>query len=229
MSRVILIDDGDTTILDPTEGPSRSETVRTLMHAWGRDQFREILRQVGLLDGDGPAATMPVIGEVVPSVVNLDKAWYEYYHVYNRNAPHYKYAADMNLETMGDTDLGEPVCSPFDGVVINCADYGGAWGKTVRVLGYEEGGEVVIWMGSHFQELRCRVGQRTYPGTEVGTIGKGPGGMYSAHLHEQIAVGEVLGPRAFVFGAPFVRPYEWYVAYGVDEALMTRLYDKDGS
>jgi hypothetical protein len=51
---------------------------------------------------------------------NLEKAWYEAAHRGPYNV-HPERCEDWNLETLGNTDLGEPLVAPWSGVVIAAA------------------------------------------------------------------------------------------------------------
>lgn len=229
--KTIVISGAETRLFEPSGDGGYDQKVKVakaLVDAWGENTTNRVFSDAGLapMASDG----MRYITRVVPPVVNVDKPWYEYGRVYGPHNGHPDYAADWNLESMGNTDKGEPICSPFDGVVINSENYGGAWGNIIRVMGIEEDGEghkLIVWMGAHFRRRLVKVGDVVAPGGLVGEIGTA-GGQYSAHLHEQIAVGKVLEPTAFVFGAPFVSPFEWYKArIGAD--LITRLHDKDNA
>jgi hypothetical protein len=165
-------------------------------------------------------------------MLNLHKAWYEttqspYFDPYNG---HPEFCEDWNLESGGDTDLGEPLVAPFAGIVINAFDAHGGWGKIARILGRLPDGPLVTWMGAHLDAIYVRVGQVVQAGDDVGTIGTG-NGRYAAHLHEQICEGEVPGPT--VFGTDrryqFKRPSVWYKAHGVDQDLIERVTAYDGN
>ena len=203
-----------------------ADLLRMAIDTWSPKEILAELRDMGIIIA---LPAVPKIDEVRPPMKNTDKAWYEYWRTEEPNAPHARYGCDWNLESMGDTDLGEPIVAPFNGVVINAGDYGGAMGRIVRIMGLcGDHNEVVVWMGAHFQEIASIVvGDIVAPGQLVGFIGKGPQGMYSAHLHEQISVSEVLGPTEFRFGGPFVDPVQWYTNHGVEEELMSRLVQKD--
>lgn len=209
---------------------SHVEVLRWLLESWGESSLRKAFLDLGV-ECPGQAGGVPFIEEVVPSIVNVQKKWYEAGTELGPYNKHPEWAADWNLESMGDTDLGEPICSPFDGLVINAEDYGGAWGKIVRVIGLDTFDNVapVVWMGAHFKEIKTRVGDVVTPGQVIATVGKGTNNMYSAHLHEQISKGRVTAPTAFIAGDPFVTPFDFYVSHGVDRELMERLYRKDNA
>ena len=214
-----------------SESAGLADLLGYLVDTRGEGAVMAALKEIGLLDPERPTNEgIPVIDRVMPPLVNQDKAWYEYYRVYEPDHPHARFGCDWNLESMGDTDLGEPLCSPFDGVVINAGDYGGTMGRIVRVMGYDEAyNEVVVWMVAHLHDVQTNItpGIIVEPGTIIGSIGKGPQGRYSAHAHTQIGVGEVLGAPEFRFCDPFVDPVAWYRDHGVDWDLLQRLVQKD--
>lgn len=177
---------------------------------------------------------------------NLDKEWYEASQRYGPYAarirslmrstflaflllPHPALCADWNLESGGDTDLGEPLVAPFSGLVLSARNWGGSVGQVVQMLGVTGGGEVIVWAGWHLQGYVVDAGQFVRMGEPVGAIGNA-GGYYrgAAHLHEQICVVNALGiPRPDLF-AGSDRRYGWqsppvfYVQRGVDPDLVAR-------
>lgn len=196
----------------------------------GEQWYRAKIVDCGSMGVAGaPFPIQPVAINFVPPMKNTDKAWYEAAHRFPPYNGHPEFCEDWNLETGGDSDLGEPLVAPFDGLVINARNFGGAWGKIVRILGRTLEGEVITWMGAHLDEIFVRVGDIVAAGDDIGTIGNADG-RYAAHLHEQICVGEVPGPE--VFGTDrryaFRQPSKFYVSRGVDAALMKRLVEFDG-
>ena len=179
-------------------------------------------------EGGEPQPIQPT-AQVVPALKNIDKAWYEATERYGPYNGHPTYCEDWNLESGGNTDLGEPLVAPFDGLVINASDVGGAWGKMVRIVGKTLEGELMCWCGAHLDEIYVSVGDNVAAGQDIGTIGTADG-QYSAHLHEQVSIGEV--PGVEIFGTDrrydFRRPSEFYVEHGVDQGLMDRLRKWDG-
>lgn len=162
-------------------------------------------------------------------MANINKAWYEASRRFGPYNGHPRYCVDWNLETGGDRDFGEPLVAPFNGIVINAFDAGGAWGRVVRVLGRTGDGILVVWMGAHLSGLTVAVGQTVQAGESIGFIGNADG-RYAAHLHEQICLGEVPGPT--VFGTDkrynFVQPDKFYIDEGVDPELVRRVVHYDG-
>lgn len=172
---------------------------------------------------------IPLATEFRLPMANLDKSWYEAAHRFGPYNEHPERCEDWNLETGGDSDLGEPLVAPFSGIVINARDYGGAWGKIVRIVGRTVDEELVCWMGAHLDKIVVRPGDVVRVGDPIGTIGNA-NGRYAAHLHEQISVGEV--PAPWTFGGDrrfdFRQPDVFYRERGVDEELVRRCVEYDG-
>ncbi|WP_423838060.1 M23 family metallopeptidase [Thermus antranikianii] len=100
---------------------------------------------------------------------------------------------DWNLRTGGDSDLGYPVQAVFPGTVVAAGWYR-VWGNLVVV-------RVDPWvqellqkaLGEPLEDLYVRYGhlhhtvvtqgQQVDAGECIGSIGKGDGGRYMAHLH----------------------------------------------
>ncbi len=170
-------------------------------------------------------AFLPPITQVVLPMININKPWYSPKHKYH--PPCY----DRNLETYGDTDLGEPLQAPFSEIVETARDLGGGWGNVIRILGYEKSGDWVAWMGSHFDVLCVQVGQIVEAGTLIGTLGRtGLPTASGAHLHEQISCG-ALPPVALLGGRPY---WDWidcdlfYREHGIDAELLKAISLHDG-
>jgi murein DD-endopeptidase MepM/ murein hydrolase activator NlpD len=164
----------------------------------------------------------------------LGLAWYTADQVWGPYTGHPYRCIDWNLESGGNTDLGQVIVAPFSGRVINAEWYRSArygyWGYVVRILGVSEAGEILCWMGAHCDQVFVEVGQLVQSGEEIATIGTG-GGSYSAHLHEQISIGTVPAPWSFPSGSDgftWVSPPAFYKARGVDPALVDRCVRHDG-
>ena len=98
---------------------------------------------------------------------------------------------DWNGNGMGDTDLGDPVYSTANGVVVYSAMYPGrGWGNVVIIRhGYRQNSGQIAFIDSLYGHLHRRavsLGQKVSRGQLVGTIGKGKGGIFPAHLHFEI-------------------------------------------
>jgi len=171
---------------------------------------------------------VPVITEVNLPLSDLSKPWYEATRVFGPYNGHPEFCEDWNLESGGDSDLGELLIAPFSGIVINAYDAGGGWGRILRILGVTLQGETVTWMGAHLNTITVVVGDVVTAGEIVGASGNA-NGRYAAHLHEQICVGAVPGPE--VFGTDrrydFRQPSVWYVEHGVPKDLIQRVTEMD--
>ena len=166
--------------------------------------------------------------EVVMAIVNTGKAWYSADSLFGPYDVHPQRARDWNLESMGNTDLGEPVQAPFEGDVVFASDAGGKHGKVVIVAGIV-GGELTCWHWKHADQITTRIWAHVKPGTRVCTVGTA-GGQYAAHGHEEFCIGAITGPTQDWRDPAFeyVDPAEWYKAHGVDAALLDRLTRYDG-
>jgi len=92
---------------------------------------------------------------------------------------------DWNGKGGGNTDLGDPVYSVAQGVVVFAQNFAHGWGNVVIVRhAYEEGGrqKLVDSLYGHLDRILVRNGQQLRRGQQLGTIGTG-GGLYEAHLH----------------------------------------------
>ena len=92
---------------------------------------------------------------------------------------------DWNGRGGGDTDLGAPVYSTANGIVLFAKNYYHGWGNVVIVRhAYQEGGQTkfVDSLYGHLDAIQVRYGQHLKRGQQLGTIGTG-GGLYPAHLH----------------------------------------------
>jgi len=177
-------------------------------------------------------AGFPRIERVCFPMRNVQKAWYESSQLYGPYDGHPERAEDYNLESMGNTDLGEPLVAPFRGLVICAKDFGGGHGKVLAILGVDRDGTLVVCRMKHLHTFAAgiRPGVWVEAGQDVGTIGNAGGYYAGAHLHLEIVTGAVPGPvedwRNPAY--QFVQPSAWLQALGVDRALVERLrkYDK---
>lgn len=92
---------------------------------------------------------------------------------------------DWNSSEGGNKDLGNPVYSVGNGLVVFARDARRGWGNVVIVRHtYISRGQLqsVDSFYAHMQKVLVREGQQVLKGTQVGTIGTNRG-MYVAHLH----------------------------------------------
>ena len=88
----------------------------------------------------------------------------------------------------GDTDLGDPIYSIGDGVVVFARDCHMGWGNVVIVRhAFREGGVVknIDSLYGHLNTLLVRRGQAVARGQKIATMGNAHG-LYDAHLHVEI-------------------------------------------
>jgi len=172
---------------------------------------------------------LPPITKVVLPMVNIDKPWYSPRHEYH--PPCY----DRNLETYGDTDMGEPLQAPFAGLVEFARDLGQGWGNVIRIMGYELGGDWgakwYAWLTAHWDKMYVEVGQIVEAGTLLGTLGRtGLAPERGAHLHEQYSFGRL--PSVETLGGE--GPWSWidcdrfYREHGIDAELLAAISLHDG-
>ena len=161
---------------------------------------------------------------------DLNKAWYAAHNrwKYDCHPP----AFDWNLETGGDSDLGERLVAPFSGIVLSAVDWKGRTGRVIQLLGITPGGKLIVWGGWHLLDMFVSGGQIVSVGDEIGTIGNADGEYY-AHLHEQICiVGRYGIPTPYTFVSD--TRYHWcncdefYIEHGVDRELVERCVRWDG-
>ena len=177
-----------------------------------------------------PVEGIPYADSFRLPMLNIEKAWYE-----TIQSPHfapYNYhparCEDFNLETGGNTDLGEPLVSPFSGIVIAAHDWSSALGNVIQLLGVTREGEQIAWAGWHLLEITVSVGQVVRAGDPLGSIGNAGGYYAGAHLHNQVCIVNKWGvPAPTTFAADgryeWVRPSVFYVQHGVDSNLVKRI------
>jgi murein DD-endopeptidase MepM/ murein hydrolase activator NlpD len=93
--------------------------------------------------------------------------------------------SDWNGVRGGDTDLGDPVYSIGDGVVVSAASAGGSWGNVVRIVHALPRGERVESLYAHLLDIRVGAGDIVRRGQRIGSIGTADG-RYPAHLHLEL-------------------------------------------
>ena len=112
------------------------------------------------------------------------------YYVYRGFSPNGHLGEDWNGNGGGNTDEGDPVYSIAHGLVVFSEDYARGWGNVVIIRhAYREKNGQIAFVDSLYGHLKVRsvrVGQQVTRGELVGTIGRGPYGMYAAHLHFEI-------------------------------------------
>ncbi|MEM6346452.1 MAG: M23 family metallopeptidase [Bacteroidota bacterium] len=93
---------------------------------------------------------------------------------------------DWNGVGGGNTDLGDPVYSVAHGLVVEAEDFGGGWGKVLRIVHQlDSAGPKVESLYAHLDSMLLGVGDFVERGDQIGTIGNADG-AYWAHLHLEI-------------------------------------------
>lgn len=89
---------------------------------------------------------------------------------------------DLNGIGGMDSDLGDPVFSVADGLVIYAGEPSSGWGKMVVMAHQSPDGSVLHSMYAHLDRIDVARGMLVGRGAPVGTVGTA-NGMYLAHLH----------------------------------------------
>ncbi len=92
---------------------------------------------------------------------------------------------DLNGIGGMNTDLGDPVYSTADGLVLYAGEPSPEWGKTVVVAHRTLEGKVLHSMLAHLHAIDVAPGDLVARGETVGTVGTA-NGHYPAHLHFEI-------------------------------------------
>jgi murein DD-endopeptidase MepM/ murein hydrolase activator NlpD len=100
------------------------------------------------------------------------------------------FGEDWNGRGGGNTDLGDPVYSMGNGIVVWAYDVRSGWGNVVIIRhAYRDPGTGQVRycdsLYGHLNVMKVKVGQQVKRGELVGTIGTNRG-MYAAHLHFEI-------------------------------------------
>jgi murein DD-endopeptidase MepM/ murein hydrolase activator NlpD len=110
----------------------------------------------------------------------------------------------------GDTDLGDPIFSIGDGIVVFARDVHLGWGNVVIVRhAYREGGNVkyIDALYGHLQKMLVQRGSRVSRGQQIATMGTAHG-QYDAHLHFEIRKNLEIGMSRSKFQKDFSNYYD---------------------
>ncbi len=122
---------------------------------------------------------------------------------------------DWNGKGGGDSDLGAPVYSIANGVVVFSENYKRGWGNVtiIRHAFRAKTGQIAFIdsLYGHLHRRSMNVGQKVARGDKVGTIGKGPYGMYAAHLHFEIRKDLRVGMRRDLYAKNYNTYYKPYI------------------
>lgn len=95
---------------------------------------------------------------------------------------------DWNGLGGGNTDLGDPVFSSANGIVVYSENAGGGWGNIIRIVHNINTLEKPIYIETFYAHLKNRilkVKDKVKRGQKIATIGN-VNGLYYAHLHFEI-------------------------------------------
>ena len=110
----------------------------------------------------------------------------------------------------GDTDLGDPIYSIGDGVVVFARDCHMGWGNVVIVRhAYKEGVAIrnIDSLYGHLDSILVQRGQRVARGEKIATMGTAHG-LYDAHLHLEIRKNITIGMSRDAFAHDFSNYYD---------------------
>jgi murein DD-endopeptidase MepM/ murein hydrolase activator NlpD len=110
----------------------------------------------------------------------------------------------------GDTDLGDPIFSIGDGLVVFARDCHMGWGNVLIVRhSYREGGTVktVDALYGHLNSMLVHRGQAVVRGQKIATMGTAHG-LYDAHLHLEIRRNIEIGMSRAAFAQDFTNYYD---------------------
>ena len=110
----------------------------------------------------------------------------------------------------GDTDLGDPIYSIGEGLVVFARDCHMGWGNVVIVRhSYRENGVVknIDALYGHLNKMLVHRGQAVARGQEIATMGTAHG-LYDAHLHLEIRKNIEIGMSRTAFARDFSNYYD---------------------
>jgi murein DD-endopeptidase MepM/ murein hydrolase activator NlpD len=110
----------------------------------------------------------------------------------------------------GDTDLGDPIYSIGDGVVVFARDCHMGWGNVVIVRHvYRDAGFTrnIDSLYAHLEKILVRHGQSVRRGQQIATLGNAHG-LYDAHLHFEIRKNIEIGMSRAKFAQDFSNYYD---------------------
>lgn len=112
----------------------------------------------------------------------------EYYRLMNKT---WHPGEDWNGKGGGDSDQGDPIYAIAHGVVVTAAYYPVSWGNTVLLHHALPDGSTVWSQYTHLEEMGVAEGDLVMRGDALGTLGKGAGDKWIAHLHFEIRTADL--------------------------------------
>jgi murein DD-endopeptidase MepM/ murein hydrolase activator NlpD len=110
----------------------------------------------------------------------------------------------------GDSDLGDPIYSIGDGIVVFAHDCHMGWGNVIIVRHvYRENGTIknIDALYGHLDSILVRRGQAVSRGQKIATMGTAHG-LYDAHLHLEIRKNIEIGMSRAAFAPDFSNYYD---------------------
>jgi murein DD-endopeptidase MepM/ murein hydrolase activator NlpD len=183
----------------------------------------EIGHFVGRRWMDGTLAFYPAQGfgymplEVDGFALPVEGPASDWYLATRHSAKHSGIDVNLNRKPWGDVDLGAPVMSTCNGLVVFAGQAKGRkWGNLVVTLSVWQS-HLIFWRYAHLRECHVDLSQVISIGTEVGTIGKGYGEQYAAHLHLDAWAGAMIAPESWLsVGVAWLDPIEVWKNAGYD-------------
>ncbi|MBK1884187.1 M23 family metallopeptidase [Luteolibacter pohnpeiensis] len=119
----------------------------------------------------------PLGSEHAALIYNAQKFW----EMNEKRGGHHT-GDDLNGIGGMNTDLGDPVFSVADGLVVFAAESSPGWGNIIVIAHRTTTGEVVHSMYAHLERIDVQRGALVARGEKIGTVGTA-NGYYPAHLH----------------------------------------------
>jgi murein DD-endopeptidase MepM/ murein hydrolase activator NlpD len=98
---------------------------------------------------------------------------------------------DLNGIGGMNTDLGDPVFAPADGLVVYAAEPSPGWGNCVILAHRTPDGKVLQSMFAHLDRIEVLPGTLVGRGSRIGTVGTAHE-LYPAHLHFEIRASDAV-------------------------------------
>jgi murein DD-endopeptidase MepM/ murein hydrolase activator NlpD len=139
------------------------------------------------------------------------------HHFLSRGANSYHPGVDFNIGgTSYNEDEGEAIMSIASGEVMEAYFNPLKWGYIIlikHVLPAPDSG-VILSFYAHLKSISVSAGDIVDGGDTIGTVGRGPNRMYSAHLHFEMRKGNMAGKPASFY--PAGKSMAWVKAHYFD-------------